>query len=155
MSSAQVGQQAMDFEVVTHRGETLRLSDFRGHKVVVLFFYPKDGTAVCTREACAFRDAYEQFLDAGAVVIGVSSDSEESHNTFAAQHNLPFHLVSDEAGSLRQLFGVPRTLGILPGRVTYVIDREGIVRLMFNSQLAADGHVREALEVVRQLAAAS
>ena len=152
MSGVSVGDPAPDFAVSTHRGEALRLSDFRGQKVVVMFFYPKDGTAVCTREACAFRDAYEQFLDAGAVVIGVSSDNAASHSTFAAEHDLPFHLVSDEAGSLRGLYGVHKTLGLLPGRVTYVIDRGGIVRLVFNALFTADRHVREALVVVRQLA---
>lgn len=98
-----------------------------------------------------FRDAYEQFLYNGAAVIGVSSDSAASHTTFAAQHNLPFHLISDAGGLLRRLFGVPKTLGVLPGRVTYVIDRQGVVRLVFNAQLTADRHVREALDAVRRL----
>jgi thioredoxin-dependent peroxiredoxin len=155
VSGVSVGELAPDFAVNTHSGGAIRLRDFHGQKVVVLFFYPKDGTAVCTREACAFRDAYEQFLDAGAVVIGVSSDSAASHTTFATQHNLPFHLISDDAGSLRRLYGVPKTLGLLPGRVTYVIDRDGIVRLVFNAPLAASRHVREALGVIRQLAAES
>ena len=118
---------------------------------MILFFYPKDGTPVCTKEACAFRDAYEDFVEAGAVVIGVSGDSAARHQAFASNHRLPFVLVADADGKARRAFGVPKSLGLLPGRVTYVIDKEGIVRHVFSSQLAADRHVQEALEVVRRL----
>ncbi len=111
----------------------------------------KDGSPVCTKEACAFRDAYEDFVEAGAVVIGVSGDSEAQHQAFASNHRLPFTLVSDADGSVRQAFGVPKSMGLLPGRVTYVIDSEGIVRHVFSSQFAADRHVKEALEVIRKL----
>jgi peroxiredoxin Q/BCP len=128
------------------------LADLRRNRAVVLFFYPKDETAICTKEACAFRDAYEDFVDAGAAVIGVSSDSAESHRRFAHGHRLPFLLLADVDGSLREAFGVPKTLGMLPGRVTYVIDKEGVVRHVFSSQFSADQHVSEALAVVRQLA---
>ncbi|MDZ7616178.1 MAG: peroxiredoxin [Patescibacteria group bacterium] len=155
MSESLLGRPAPEFSAITHSGEPIRLSDFREEKVVVLFFYPKDGTPVCTKEACAFRDHYEQFLAAGAQVIGVSSSSEESHRGFAARHGLPFPLVSDRDGALRRAFGVPKTLGFLPGRVTYVIDKQAIVRLVFNAQLTADRHVSEALNVVRELGAAS
>jgi thioredoxin-dependent peroxiredoxin len=152
MASIQVGDCAPDFTVQSQTGQPVSLADYRGRSAVVLFFYPKDGTAVCTKEACSFRDAYEDFVQAGAVVIGVSSDSEESHRAFASGHRLPFVLLSDAEGSLRKVFGVPKTLGIMPGRVTYVIDKEGIVRHIFSSQFAADRHVSEALAVVRQLA---
>lgn len=152
MKGIQVGDPAPDVNIATRAGEQLRLADFQQQKVVVLFFYPKDNTSVCTREACAFRDAYEDFVAAGAVVIGISSDSADSHHAFATRHNLPFYLGSDEDGSLRRAFGVPKTLGLLPGRVTYVIDRKGIVRLMFSAPLAANRHVTEALETVRRLA---
>ena len=148
MKPIQVGNPAPDFTIKTHSGEEIRLRDFREKQAVVLFFYPKDNTAICTREACAFRDAYEQFVEAGAVVIGVSADSLESHDAFAAKHNLQYHLASDADGSLRRLFGVPKTLVFLPGRVTYVIDKQGIVRLVFNAQLSADGHVQEALKAL-------
>ena len=117
----------------------------------MLFFYPKDGTSTCTKEACAFRDAYEQFVEAGAVVIGVSADSLKSHRAFAGQHSLPFYLVSDEDGSLRKAFGVPKTLGLFPGRVTYVIGRGGVVRFVFSAQMAAARHVSQALRVVEEL----
>ncbi|MHB8902862.1 MAG: peroxiredoxin [Thermoguttaceae bacterium] len=152
MASVQVGDHAPDFSLTSQSGQQASLAGFRGSKAVVLFFYPKDGTAVCTKEACSFRDAYEDFVQAGAVVIGVSSDSAESHQTFASGHRLPFVLLADTDGSVRQAFGVPKTLGIMPGRVTYVIDKEGIVRHVFSSQFAADRHVAEALAVVRQLA---
>jgi peroxiredoxin Q/BCP len=113
-----------------------------------MFFYPRDGTPICTKEACSFRDSYQQFVDAGAEVIGVSSDSSEAHRHFAKQHDLPFRLISDARGSLRKAFSVPKTLGLFPGRVTYVIDRSGIVRLIFSAQFATEEHVRQALNAV-------
>jgi peroxiredoxin Q/BCP len=152
MASIRVGDCAPDFTVQSQTGEPVSLADYRGTSAVVLFFYPKDGTAICTKEACSFRDAYEDFVQAGAVVIGISSDSAESHQTFASGHRLPFVLLSDADGTVRNAFGVPKTLGIMPGRVTYVIDKEGVIRHMFSSQFAADRHVSEALAVVRQLA---
>lgn len=153
MTSIRIGDRAPDFAATSQNGEQVSLADYRGSKAVVLFFYPKDGTAVCTKEACSFRDAYEDFVQAGAVVIGVSSDSAQRHRAFADSHRLPFVLLADSDGSLRKALGVPKTLGFLPGRVTYVIDKEGIVRHMFNSQFSADRHVSEALAVVRELSA--
>lgn len=135
-----------------HDGQSLRLDELVRDHVVVLFFYPKDNTAICTKEACSFRDAYEDFVAAGATVVGISGDSAASHEQFASQHRLPFLLATDADGALRRAFGVPKTLGLLPGRVTYVIDRTGIVRHMFSGQFAADRHVREALDAVRKLA---
>ncbi len=155
MSETILGQPAPEFSATTHTGEPIRLSDFRGEKVVVLFFYPRDGTPVCTKEACAFRDHYEQFSETGAQVIGVSSSGEDSHRAFANRYHLPFPLISDRDGALRKAFGVPKTLGFLPGRVTYVIDKQGIVRMAFNAQMTADRHVSEALNVVRELGAGS
>ncbi|MCE9547474.1 MAG: peroxiredoxin [Planctomycetia bacterium] len=152
MPSIQPGDPAPNVSGVTHDGQPFSLADFRGQQAVVLFFYPKDGTPVCTREACAFRDAYDDFVKAGAVVIGVSSDSNERHQEFATTQRLPFLLVSDADGALRRAFGVPKTLAIFPGRVTYVIDKQGVVRHVFNSQFDAGGHVTEALAIVRQLA---
>ncbi|MBM4090299.1 MAG: peroxiredoxin [Planctomycetes bacterium] len=151
MPRLRIGDTAPDLTLTTHGGDRVALSDYRGKHVVVLFFYPRDGTPVCTREACAFRDAYEQFVAAGAVVIGISGDTAERHQAFAADHRLPFVLVSDKDGTARRAFGVPKSLGIFPGRVTYVIDHQGTVRHIFNSQFGADDHVREALEVVRKL----
>ena len=148
----QVGDPAPAFTAATNGGGRISLTDFQG-KHVVLFFYPRDDTPSCTKEACAFRDAYQDFTDAGATVVGVSSDSAASHQAFADQHRLPYLLATDKDGALRRAFGVPKTLGFLPGRVTYVIDRTGVVRLAFSAQLAADRHVREALDAVRRLGA--
>jgi thioredoxin-dependent peroxiredoxin len=152
MKSVQIGDRAPDFTATAHDGQEIRLADFQNNHVVVLYFYPKDDTPGCTQQACAFRDAYEHFVQAGAVVIGVSSDSSRSHQAFASGHRLPFLLLTDADGSLRKEFGVPKTLGLLPGRVTYVIDRQGIVRHVFNSQFHSERHVSEALKIVRQLA---
>ena len=146
-----VGDKAPDFTLSSQSGEQVRLHDRIGQHVVVLYFYPKDETSGCTKEACAFRDSHEVFTDAGAEVIGVSSDSAEKHAAFAAHHKLPFTLLSDKGGNVRKAYGVPATFGFIPGRVTYVIDRDGTVRHVFNSMTNIDGHVKDALEVVRQL----
>lgn len=124
-------------------------------KVIVLYFYPKDETRGCTVQACSFRDAYQDFTDAGAIVVGVSSDDAASHRAFADHHRLPFTLLADTDGALRKAMGVPRTLGLLPGRVTYVVDRGGIIRHVFNSQLQVGQHITEALAVVRRLQSAA
>lgn len=151
MPRIESGDPAPQFTAMTHEGRQISLADFQGKNSVVLFFYPRDNTPICTQEACTFRDAYEDFVAAGAVVIGVSESSLESHRSFAATQRLPFLLVSDADGALRRAFGVPKTLGFLPGRVTYVIDREGIVRHVFNSQLQGQKHVEEALRIVKEL----
>jgi peroxiredoxin Q/BCP len=149
----QVGDKAPDFTLPSQTGEQVRLSDrFAGH-VVVLYFYPKDETRGCTAEACAFRDSYEVFAGAGAEVIGVSSDSVDKHAGFASHHNLPFTLLSDRGGEVRKRYAVPAVLGVLPGRVTYVIDREGTVRHVFNSMTNIGRHIDEALTVVKDLRA--
>ena len=147
----EVGDKAPDFTLPSQSGEQVRLQDRIGQGVVVLYFYPKDETSGCTREACAFRDSHEVFTDAGAEVIGVSSDSVDRHAAFATHHKLPFTLLSDEGGKVRKAYGVPAALGFIPGRVTYVIDRDGTVRHVFNSMTNISGHVKDALEVVRQL----
>ncbi|HUN38078.1 MAG TPA: peroxiredoxin [Trebonia sp.] len=149
----QVGDKAPDFTLPSQAGEQVRLSDRLGERVVVLYFYPKDETPGCTKEACAFRDSYEVFGEAGAEVIGVSSDSVDKHVAFAGHHSLPFTLLSDEGGQVRKSYGVPSTLGVLPGRVTYVIDRSGTVRHIFNSMTNIGRHVGDALDVVKKLSA--
>jgi thioredoxin-dependent peroxiredoxin len=148
-----VGDKAPDFSLPSQSGDQVRLSDRLGERVVVLYFYPKDNTRGCTAEACAFRDSHEVFTDAGAEVIGISSDSADKHAAFAGQHKLPFTLLSDAGGQVRKSYGVPSVLGMLPGRVTYVIDRTGTVRHVFNSMTNIGGHVSDALTVVRQLQA--
>jgi peroxiredoxin Q/BCP len=150
-SGIKTGTPAPDFALPDRAGKTVRLSDFRGKKAVVLYFYPKDDTPGCTKEACAFRDQYEDFQKAGAEVIGVSSDSEAAHEKFAGKYKLPFILLADRGGTVRKQYGVPATLGVLPGRVTFVIDKQGVVRHTFNSQLQATRHVAEAIEALRKM----
>ena len=128
-----------------------RRSDQLGGKALVLFFYPKDDTPGCTAEACAFRDSYSDLQALGAEVWGVSGDDAASHRRFAGRHRLPFPLLVDSGNSLRRAFGVPAVLGLLPGRVTYVIDGGGVIRHVFNNLLDGAAHRREALEVLRQL----
>ena len=117
----------------------------------VLFFYPKDDTPGCTKEACAFRDEYKQFSELDTEVIGISSDSVESHKRFAKKHKLPFTLLSDRREKVRRLYDVPNTFGLFPGRVTYVIDQEGIVRQVFSSQIGVERHVQQALEALHSM----
>ncbi len=149
MTSINVGDRAPNFTLKNQNGESVSLSDFKGEKAVVLYFYPKDDTPGCTTESCAFRDSYTTFSDVGAEVIGISGDSVSSHKQFAQKHNLPFTLLSDQGNQVRKLYGVPATLFVLPGRVTYVIDKEGIVRHIFNSQLDFQGHINESLKVLQ------
>jgi peroxiredoxin Q/BCP len=141
-----VGSKAPDFTLPSQSGEMMSLKDFLGEKVVILYFYPKDDTPGCTKEACAFRDEHEEFGKLDAEVIGVSSDSVESHRRFAEKHDLSFTLLSDEGGKVRKLYGVPKTFGIFPGRVTYVIDEKGVIRHVFSSQIGAVKHVEGALK---------
>ncbi|ALD20744.1 peroxiredoxin [Hymenobacter sp. DG25A] len=148
----QVGNSAPDFTLKTTTGETFRLSEQRGKRSVVLYFYPKDDTPGCTAEACSFRDQYEDFKDLGAEVVGVSSDSEASHQKFTQKHRLPFPLLADEGGKVRKLYEVPRALlGIIPGRVTFVIDKEGVIQYIFNSLNRATDHVANAKQVLATL----
>jgi peroxiredoxin Q/BCP len=147
-----VGDRAPDFTLPGPGGKPVRLADLTASKAVVVFFYPKDDTPGCTVEACTFRDRYDTFAAAGAEVVGISSDSLASHDAFAGKHKLPMTLLSDADGKVRKLFGVKSTLGIMPGRATFVIDRKGVVRHVFVSQLRAGKHVDEALTVVQQLA---
>jgi thioredoxin-dependent peroxiredoxin len=146
-----VGDEAPAIVALTQQGKPFSLADYRGKQAVVLYFYPKNNTAVCTAEACAFRDAYEDFVALSAAVVGVSSDSQSSHKEFALTQRLPFILLADPEGTLRYAYGVPNSLWIFPGRVTYVIDRQGIVRHIFNAALASKKHVDEALRIVREL----
>lgn len=146
-----VGDYAPDFELPTTTGARFRLSEHRGHPVV-LYFYPKDGSVGCTKEACSFRDQYQDFTDLGAEVIGISSDSEASHQQFTAKYELPFPLLSDADGQLRKKYAVPRAaLGLLPGRVTYVLDASGRVRYVFSSLNGATDHVLNAKDILRNL----
>jgi peroxiredoxin Q/BCP len=146
-----VGDKAPDFTLDMQTGENVTLSDFFGKKNVVLYFYPKDETPGCTREACTFRDSYELFTDLGAEVIGVSADTVESHKAFAEHHNLPFTLLSDLDNNVRKLYGATSKLGFIPGRVTFIIDKKGVVRHVFSWQLQPEKHIEEAKEVLKRI----
>ena len=146
-----VGDLAPDFALPNSNGELVRLSDFRGEKDVVLYFYPKDNSAGCTAEACAFRERYDVISDMDAEVIGVSADTPKMHKWFAQQHHLPFLLLSDTDGATRKSYDVPASFGFLPGRVTYVIDKQGVIRNIYTSQLNIDKHVAQALATLRAL----
>jgi peroxiredoxin Q/BCP len=145
------GEVAPDFSLPDQDGKTVRLSDFRDRRNVVVYFYPKDDTPGCTKESCSFRDHFEDFGDAGAEVLGISADSPRSHHAFAEKHRLPFRLLSDPDGRVRRAYRVPQTLGLLPGRVSFVIDKQGVVRHAFNSQFDPTRHVDEALGVLAEL----
>ncbi|NJM64440.1 MAG: peroxiredoxin [Acaryochloris sp. RU_4_1] len=146
-----VGDPAPDVTLTAQSGEEVRLQSLLGQKIVVLYFYPKDDTPGCTKEACGFRDSYTVFQEAGAEVIGISSDPPTTHQQFASKYQLPFLLLSDTQNQARKAFGVPSTLGLLPGRVTYVVDQKGVVRHIFNSQLNFQGHIDESLKIVKAL----
>ncbi|HLO86780.1 MAG TPA: peroxiredoxin [Nostocaceae cyanobacterium] len=151
--AVKVGDKAPEFTLPNQSGNNVSLADFRGKQAVVLYFYPKDDTPGCTAESCAFRDQYEVFKAAGAEVIGVSGDSRESHQRFAAKYNLPFTLLSDKGDQVRKQYGATAAFGLFPGRVTYVIDQEGVVRYVFDSMFNFQGHVEEALKTLQQLVA--
>jgi peroxiredoxin Q/BCP len=146
MSKLRPGQPAPDFELPDQDGNIVRLSQFRGQRAVVVFFYPKDDTTGCTVEACGFRDKFSEFDRRGAEVIGISSDSGDSHKQFSAKYDLPFHLLTDAKGKVRKLYGASGLFGgLIPGRVTFVIDRSGILQHVFSSQTRFMQHVSEAL----------
>jgi peroxiredoxin Q/BCP len=145
MPASLINQPAPDFLLPDHEGNMFQLHGQTGTHALVLFFYPKDHSDGCTAEACAFRDAYEDFSDAGAKVVGISRDSVESHAGFRKAHRLGFPLLSDPDGRVAQLFGVNHSLfRLLPGRVTFVVDKNGIIRKIFDSQLKFKKHMQEA-----------
>jgi peroxiredoxin Q/BCP len=151
MDAVRVGDPAPDFALDTADGRTVRLADYRGRKNVVLFFYPKDDTTGCTIEACTFRDSYQDFVEAGAEVIGISADDASSHTRFANRHRLQMLLLSDPTGQVHAQYGARRALGIFPDRVTFLIDKEGVVRHIVRGRLTFKRHAHESLERLRTL----
>ena len=152
MKKLEIGSFTPDFELPDQDGQPFRIKQHLGNKNLVIFFYPKDETHGCTMEACTFRDAYEDFKEYNAEIIGISNDWTESHRRFADNHRLPFTLLSDPDGKVRNLFGVPRSfLGLLPGRTTYIINKEGRIVHIFNNQVDARKHVEIALEILKKL----
>ena len=152
MNTIQVGDKIPEFTLPDQNGTLFDIKSVPGNKKLVIYFYPKDDSPGCTKEACYFRDQFEVFNEADAVIIGISGQSVESHKKFAVKHRLSFTLLSDQGNKIRKLFGVPtNALGLLPGRVTYVADRDGKVVYIFNSQIEAERHVDEALKILKEI----
>lgn len=148
----QINDTCPSFKLPNQFGEIIDSAQLIGTKILVVYFYPKDDTPGCTKEACSFRDAYEEFKDLGCEVVGISSDSVADHKKFAEKHRLSFNLLADTAKEVRKTFGVPGNLfGLIPGRVTYIIDLNGKVRGIYNSQTNPLGHIEQALELVKKL----
>lgn len=146
------GERAPEFSGTTAEGERISLSDFVGKKPLILYFYPKDNTPGCTREACAFRDVAAEIAAAGGALVGVSMDSPESHQRFTRDHRLNFPLLSDADATICKAYGVARLGGWLwPRRVTFVIDRDGVVRRVIESELDMSAHVDGAVAALREL----
>lgn len=147
-----IGDNCPSFSLPNQHGNTVTIDELIGSKILIVYFYPKDDTTGCTKEACAFRDSYEDLKDLGCEVIGISSDSIEDHKKFAESHRLSFTLLADSKKAVRKLFGVPSSLfGLIPGRVTYVIDKQGKINQVFNSLTDTQGHINAAVAAVQLL----
>lgn len=146
-----VGDKAPVFQLQDKNDQLFDLADVIGKKNLVIYFYPKDETSGCTAQACSFRDNYEEFLKYDCEVIGISNDPPESHVKFAENHSLPFILLTDEDRKAQKLYEVPKTAGVLPGRVTFLIDKKGVVQMVFNSQSKATQHVTEAINKLKAI----
>jgi peroxiredoxin Q/BCP len=152
MDKVVVGSSVPQFELKDQNGNLFSISSVIGKKNLVVYFYPKDDSPGCTREACSFRDQFDVFNEADAMIIGISGQSVESHKKFAEKYRLNFTLLSDEGDKVQKLFGVPvNFLGMVPGRVTYIVDKSGKVIYIFNSQTQATKHVDEALRILKSL----
>jgi peroxiredoxin Q/BCP len=147
-----IGDKVPEFSLQDQNGNTFNSSSVIGQEVTVMYFYPKDDTPGCTKEACSFRDNFEAFTSAGVRVIGISSDDVESHKKFEEKYNLPFTLLADVDNEVRNLFGVKgNVFGMIPGRVTFVISKEGNIVSVFESQVNAEKHIKESLEAIKKL----
>lgn len=144
-----ISDKAPLFEATADDGSKFSLGNLIGKSNIVLYFYPKDFTSGCTKEACAFRDNWNIVLSLGATIIGVSSDDVETHAKFKKDHNIPFTLVSDRKKEIRKLYGVDSMF--LPPRTTFVVDKDGVIRSVFNSQLNISKHVKEALSTLETI----
>ena len=152
--SLEVGETAPEFRLQDGGGQWVSSPDLWRSGPAVIFFYPRDDTTICTAEACAFQGSLSGFEELGATVVGVSADSVASHEAFAGRHGLTYTLLSDPENEARRAFGVPKTLGILAGRSTYVVDSQGVIRHAHHAQISASGHVEEALAAVRRVVSA-
>ncbi len=145
-----IGDSVPEFSLKDQDGRLFNSTDVVGKQALVIYFYPKDDTPGCTKEACKFRDEFEVFTDLKAMVVGISSDDVASHKKFAEKYHLPFKLLADTDKKVRKLFGVPRSvLGLLPGRVTYIVDKKGLISYIFNSQFGAQKHIDEAIKALK------
>jgi len=152
MKKLELNDSIPDFSAKDQFGNTFTLSSVLGKKNLVIYFYPKDDSPGCTKEACSFRDQFDVFNQSDALIIGISSQSVESHKKFAEKHRLNYTLLADEKNELRNLFGVPTNFfGLLPGRVTYIVNKAGKVIYIFSSQIQAEKHVEEALNILKNL----
>lgn len=152
MHKIEKGANVPWFTLPDQNGKLFDLNTVLGKKNLVIYFYPKDDTPGCTKEACYFRDQFEVFKEEDAEIIGISGQSVESHKQFATKYNLNYTLLSDEGNEIRKLFGVPSNfLGFIPGRVTYIVNKKGKVVYTFNSQSEATKHVDEALRILKLL----
>ncbi|NVO11767.1 MAG: peroxiredoxin [Bacteroidales bacterium] len=152
MKKIEIGDSIPTFSLKDQNGNQVDINTVIGKKKLVIYFYPKDDSPGCTKEACYFRDQFDVFNQADAMIIGISGQSVESHNKFAEKYKLNYTLLSDEENNVRKLFGVPTNLfGLLPGRVTYIINKEGKVVYIFNSQTKVAEHVDEALKILKEL----
>jgi peroxiredoxin Q/BCP len=150
--SIQIGDKIPSFTLLNQNNQKVDINSFVGTKNIVIYFYPKDNTPGCTKEACSFRDAMQNLNDLDCEIIGISADSVSSHKAFATQYNLKYNLLSDTNNQIRKLFGVPRNLfGIIPGRVSYICDKEGIVLHIVNSQMNPDKHIQETIETLEAI----
>ena len=152
MNKLDIGSTIPKFELKDQYGQLFKIDSVLGKKNLVIYFYPKDDSQGCTAEACSFRDQFDVFADADAMIIGISGQSVESHLKFSKKNRLNFTLLSDKGNKVRNLFGVPGNFfGWIPGRVTYVVNRDGKVVYMFNSQLESEKHVEEALRILQEM----
>jgi len=147
-----VGDKVPTFTLKDQNNNDFDMKLFKGKKPMVIYFYPKDDTPGCTKEACSFRDEFEVFTDLNVEVIGISSDNVDSHKKFSEKYNLPFTLLADTEKKAQKLFGVPKSfMGLVPGRVTYVVDKNGIIVHVFNSMKDAEKHISESLSILKEL----
>ena len=150
MAKLKKGDKIPSFTLTNQHGDLFNIDTIIGKKNLVIYFYPRNETKVCTAQACSFRDAYQDFQDFDCEVIGISADNVKSHISFTENHSLPFILLSDGDKKIRKLFGVSNDLLIIPGRTTYVVNKKGIIIHVFNYQLSAGKHIKESLLALAQ-----
>jgi peroxiredoxin Q/BCP len=149
VTTLDIDDPAPDFTLIDDTGRPFTLSSLHGHKTIVLFFYPMDGSPGCTKEAKAFRNLHEELQQAGAEIIGISGDSPERHARFKAEHKLPFRLLSDPGGQVRALYGVKPSMGLIPGRMTFIVGRDGLIKHLYSGQFNIGMHISVARLVLQ------